>query len=366
MIRRDGIAHSMSRRTSIEIRHPLRKRDGAGSEIFRASPRFQGSTMKKTRHSIIATLAICAGAAVAADYPAKPIRIIVPYAAGGTTDVLARLFAERLNTHLGQSVFVENKPGASEQIALVAAARSAPDGYTLVLTTLTGLAVNPGLYGARLQYDPKKDLVPVGLVATVPSVVVVNPSIPVKTMTELNSYLKSNDGKVNYGSAGNGTPSHLGVEYYKRQNGVDVQHVPYKGGAPALQDLMAGQVQMMMAIVPEAMPMVASGKLRALAVTSQKRLSQYPSIPTVAESGGKDFDMNFWYAFMTPAGTPTEITAKLNQQINSILQEPKVRAKFSEMTLDLGGGGPSKVVDLINSDSVKWKKVIDEGGIKPD
>ena len=300
----------------------------------------------------------------AADYPTRPIKVVVPYAAGGSTDALARLVAEKLGPRLGQAVVVENKPGGAEQIAIINVTKAAPDGYTLLLSTLTGLAVNPGLYGPKLPYDPQKDLAPIALAATVPSVVVVHPSVPVKSMAELGAYLKANPGKVSYASAGNGTPSHLGMEYYKKANGVDPVHVPYKGGAPALQEMMGGQVQIMMALVPEAMPMVKSGRLRALAVTTTKRLDSYPELPTVAESGGKDFDMTFWYAFMAPTGTPAEIVSKLNQSIGAVLQEKEVRAKLAEMNLDVVGGAPAKVTEIIRSDSAKWKKVIDEGGIK--
>lgn len=313
-----------------------------------------------------AAAVLLAGAlpAHAVDYPTKAIRIVVPYAAGGSTDALARMVGEQLGKRLGQAVVVENKPGASEQIAITSVTKSTPDGYTILLSTLSGLAVNPGLYGARLPYDPLKDLTPVMLAATVPSVVVVHPSVPVKTMAELASHLKANQGKVSYASAGNGTPSHLGMEYYKKANGVDPVHLPYKGGAPALQELMGGQVQLMMALVPEAMPMVRSGRLRALAVTSPKRLPAHPDVPTVAESGGKDFDMTFWYAFMAPAGTPPEIVGKLNRTIDAILQDKDLRARLAEMSLDVAGGEPARVTELIKADGARWKKVIDEAGIR--
>ncbi len=318
--------------------------------------------------SFIAASALVAGAlpAQAADYPTRPLRIVVPYAAGGSTDALARMVAEQLGKRLGQSAVVENKPGASEQIAITSVTKAAPDGYTLLLSTLSGLAVNPGLYGTKLPYDPLKDLAPVLLAATVPSVVVVHPQLRVKTMAELGSHLKANPGKISYASAGNGTPSHLGMEHYKKANGVDPVHVPYKGGAPALQELMGGQVQLMMALVPEAMPMVKSGRLRALAVTSPKRLPAHPDVPTVAEAGGKDFDMTFWYAFMAPAGTPPEIVTKLNRTIDAILQDKDLRARMAEMSLDVAGGAPSRVTELIKSDSARWKKVIDEAGIRVD
>jgi len=301
----------------------------------------------------------------AADYPTKPIKIVVPYAAGGSTDALARIVAERLSKRFGQAAIVDNKPGASEQIAITSVTKAIPDGYTILLSTLSGLAVNPGLY-PKLPYNTQKDLTPISLAATVPSAVVVHPSVPVKNMAELAAYLKSKPGQVSYASAGAGTPSHLGMEYYKKANGFDPVHVPYKGGAPALQEVMGGQVQLMMALVPEAMPLVKAGRLRALAVTTTKRLAAYPDVPTVAESGGKDFDMTFWYAFMAPAGTPAEIVTKLNQAIDAILAEKEVRAKLDELSLDVVGGAPSKVTDLIKSDSAKWKKVIDDAGIKVD
>ena len=304
--------------------------------------------------------------AQAADFPSKPIKIVVPYAAGGSTDALARMVAERLGQRLGQPAIVENKPCASEQIAITGVVKGPPDGHTILLSTLSGLAVNPGLYGARLPYDPRKDLAPVLLAATVPSVVVVHPQVPVKSMAELGAYLKGNPCKVSYASAGNGTPSHLGMEYYKKANGYDPVHVPYKGGAPALQELMGGQVQVMMALVPEAMPMVKGGRLRALALTSAKRLAAYPDVPTVAEAGGKDFVMTFWYAFMAPVGTPADVLAKLNSTIDAILQDKDVRAKLADMSLDVAGGPPARVTELIRSDSAKWKKVIDEAGIKVD
>ena len=314
---------------------------------------------------LAAVVLFVAGAqpARSADYPTKAVKIVVPYSAGGSTDTLARVVAERLGKRFGQAVVVENKPGASEQIAITSVTRGTPDGYTILLSTLSGLAVNPGLY-QKLPYNPQKDLTPISLAATVPSAVVVHPSVPVKNMAELAAYLKSKPGQISYASAGAGTPSHLGMEYYKKANGFDPVHVPYKGGAPALQEVMSGQVQLMMALVPEAMPLVKAGRLRALAVTTTKRLAAYPDVPTVAESGGKDFDMTFWYAFMAPAGTPADIVTKLNQAIDAILAEKEVRSKLDELSLDVVGGAPAKVTELIKSDSAKWKKVIDDAGIK--
>jgi tripartite-type tricarboxylate transporter receptor subunit TctC len=317
---------------------------------------------------LMAAAALLAGAvpAAAADYPSKAIKLVVPYSAGGSTDALARLVAEKLTQRLGQPVVVENKPGASEQIAITSVTKAAPDGYTLLLSTFSGLAVNPGLYGPKLPYDPLRDLAPISLAATVPTVVVVNPQVPVKTMSELAAYMKSKPGSVSYASAGNGTPSHLGMESYKKLTGLDAVHVPYKGGAPALQELMGGQVQVMMALAPEAMPLVKSGKLRAVAAATPQRIAAYADLPTVAESGLKDFELTFWYAFMAPAATPPELLSKLNKSIDAILQEKDVRARLAEMSLDVVGGAPTRVSERIKADGAKWKKVIDDAGIKVD
>ncbi|KNZ32727.1 MAG: hypothetical protein AD742_09950 [Methylibium sp. NZG] len=311
-------------------------------------------------------LLACALSTSAADFPSKAIKLVVPYAAGGSTDALARLVGEKLTQRLGQPAIVENKPGASEQIAIVSVTKAPPDGHTILVSTLSGLAVNPGLYGPRLPYDPMKDLVPITLAASVPSVVVVHPQVPAKTMAELAAFIKSKPDSVSYASAGNGTPSHLGMEHYKKITGLAAVHVPYKGGAPALQELMGGQVQLMMALAPEAMPLVKAGKLRAIAAATTQRIAAYPELPTVAESGLKDFDLTFWYAFMAPAGTPPAVLAKLNQAIDAILQEKDVRARLAEMSLDVVGGPPARVTDRIKADAAKWKKVIDDAGIKVD
>jgi tripartite-type tricarboxylate transporter receptor subunit TctC len=204
-------------------------------------------------------------------------------------------------------------------------------------------------------------------VAKIPSVVVVNPQLPVKSMGELTAYLKANPGKVSYGSAGSGAPSHLAMELYKRAAGVDVAHVPYKGGAPALQDLMAGNVQVMIALVSEAMPLVKAGKLRALAVTSQTRHQRYTELTPVSDSPGmKGFEIDLWFALVAPTGTPKDVVDKLNQSINAVLNEPELRAKLAEMDIDLVGGPAARVAAVVSSEGSKWKKVIDEAGIKAD
>lgn len=306
-------------------------------------------------------------AASAAGYPERPIKIVTPYAAGGSTDYLARLVAQRLSDRLGQPVVVENKPGASEQIAAVAVARnSAPDGYTLMLTTTAGLAINPGLYGSSLQYDPQKDFAPIIPAAAVPSLVVVNPSVPAKTFQELTAYIKANPGKLSYASAGVGTPSHLGMELYKRAAGLDIVHVPFKGGAPAIQSIVAEQVQVMMPVMSEAMPMTKAAKLKALAVASSEPLPQYPGLPTVSDAGLKGFGLDLYYVFVAPVKTPRDVVAKLNAEINAVLKEPDTRQKIQENGLNVLGGSASALADMVARDIPKYKQVIEAANIKLD
>ncbi|MBP0622364.1 Bug family tripartite tricarboxylate transporter substrate binding protein [Cupriavidus consociatus] len=323
--------------------------------------------MKRITTAVVAALSLFSTPvfASAADYPNKPIRVLVPYPPGGSTDGVARLVGQRLSAKLGQPVVIDNRPGASEAIAAAAVAKSAPDGYTLLFATMTGLSVNPSLY-SKLSYDPAKDFTPIIQVTSIPSVVVVNPNVPVRTMSELARYLKSRPSSEGYASAGNGTPSHLGMELYKKATNTNVVHVPYKGGAPALQDLMAGQVQIMMALAPEAMPLVKGGKLKALAITTSKRATAYPELPTVSENGLPGFEMIFWQALVAPTGTPKDVTAKLNKAINEILAEPEIKRRLVEMDLESAGGTPEALEVLMNTQAGKWKKVILDAGIKLD
>lgn len=318
------------------------------------------------RYVAAAALVAVAPLGFAADFPSKPIRIVVPYQPGGSTDVMARLIGERLSHRLQQPVIVENKAGASEQVGATTVAKSPADGYTVMLATTIGLAINPSLY-SKLQYDPVKDFSPLLPVARIASVVVVNPQLPVKTVEELTSYLKANPGKISYGSAGSGAPSHLAMELYKRAAGVDAAHIAYKGGAPALQDLMAGNIQVMIALVSEAMPLVKAGKLRALAITSPTRSARYPDLPPVSDVAGmKDFEIYLWYALVAPAGTPRDVVEKLNQSLNAVLEEKSIKDKLAELDIEIAGGQPSRVATIFNAEGAKWKKVIQDAGIKAD
>jgi tripartite-type tricarboxylate transporter receptor subunit TctC len=301
----------------------------------------------------------------AAGYPNKIIKIVVPYPPGGSTDLLGRMLGQKIQERLGQTVLIENRAGASGSIGASYVATSPPDGYTLFLGTSTALAVNPHL-NRSLPYDPQRDFTPVILASIWPSLVVVNNTVPVRSMKELNDYLKSRPGKESYASAGNGTPAHLGAEMYKKLMGIEMTHIPYKGGAPALTDLMSGQTTMMFAIWPDAMPFVKAGKLKALAVTTAQRSPLEPDLPTVAESGVPGYELLGWVAFMAPAGTPREIVAKLNKAFNEALQEKDVGEKLTGLGFEVGGGTPERLGELIRSESKTWQQVIRDANIKVD
>ncbi len=307
-------------------------------------------------------LSMAVAADAPADYPKKAITIVVPYPPGGSTDALGRLLGDKIGAALGQSVIVENKAGASGNIGAVAVKNAPSDGYTLFLGTSTALSVNQSLY-PDLPYNPQKDFEPIILATFLPSIVAVPSSLPVKTLPELTAYIKSQGGKVNYASSSNGTPSHLGAELYKRMANVEAAHIPYKGGAPALVDLVAGRTSFMFAILPESMPMVKSGQLRALAVTTAQRLPAYKDIPTVAESI-PGYELLGWYGFLAPKGTPKPIIKKLNEAFNKALQDPATKERLSTMGFEIAGGSSERLGDMMRTESVKWKKVIDEAGIK--
>lgn len=307
------------------------------------------------------------GLAFAGDYPDKPIRIVVPYPPGGASDTVSRLIGQQLSQRLKQPVVVENKPGATEQIAASFVAKATPDGYTILLASTAGLSVNPTLYKGRLAYDPEKDLAPIVMAVTLPSVVMVHPSMPVNSFDELTAFARSSATPINYASSGAGNPSHLGMELYKRAASVEMTHVPYKGGAPALQDLMSGQVSVMMAIGPESMPMAKAGRMKALAVTTAKRSPAYPGLPAVSETKGfANFELLHWFALLAPARTPDAVIALLNRNVNDILKDPEVKNKLLEMGMELEGGSPQRLAETIKRDRLKWEKVITESNIRID
>lgn len=323
--------------------------------------------MKNLIRYLAMSAAVAASATCYAQFPDKPVRLIVPYAAGGTTDALSRMVGQKLTANLGQPVLIDNRPGGSEQIAMSALTKAPADGYTILVSTMGGLAVNPSLYGSKLSYNPQKDLAPIVMAASLPSVFFVNPSVPAKTISELTAYIKQNPGKISYGSSGAGQSSHLAMEIYKKLTGVDVVHVPYKGGAPALNALVAGDVQVMVAIGAEGMPFANVGKLRALAVTTPTRTPLYPQLPPVADSDGmKGFEMPVWFAYVAPAGTPKPIIEKLNHSINVVLQDQEIRKKLTDMGIEAVGGTPQALESQIRADTIRWGKVVTDAGIKLD
>ena len=300
-----------------------------------------------------------------APYPTKPIRIVVPFPAGGTTDILARAVAQKLTETLGQSVVVDNRPGAGGNIGAELVAKSPPDGYTLLMGTVGTHAINPSLY-AKMPYDHVKDFVPVILVAGVPNVLVVNPSVPANSVQELIAYIKANPGKVNFASSGSGTSIHLSGELFKTMAGVSMTHVPYKGSTPALTDLMGGQVQLMFDNLPSSLPQIKAGKLRALAVTSAQRASALPDVPTVAEAGLPGFEASSWFGLLAPAGTPKDIVTKLNAEVAKWLATPEAREKLASQGAIAAGQSPDDFTRHIAAETAKWQKVVKESGAKVD
>jgi tripartite-type tricarboxylate transporter receptor subunit TctC len=296
------------------------------------------------------------------NYPAKPIRFIVPVAAGGGTDFTARLIGQKLTEAWGQPVIVDNRPGAAGNLGVEIATRAQPDGYTLVMP-ITSFSINPSLY-SKLPFDTEKDLAPVVLVASAPLLLVVNPSMQANSVKELIALAKSRPGQLNYANSGNGTTAHLAGELFKRMAGVEVVSIAYKGGGPAVIDLIAGQVQIYFSTIPAALPQVKAGKLRALAVTSDKRVAEIADIPTVSESGLPGFEVVGWFGLFAPAGTPRPVITKLNHEIVKILKLAEVRDRFSGHGLITGGGTPEQTGAFLRAEIAKWGKLIKEAGIR--
>jgi tripartite-type tricarboxylate transporter receptor subunit TctC len=289
----------------------------------------------------------------------------VPFTPGGSTDILARAIGQELTKAWGQSVIVDNVPGAGGAIGADKVAKAAPDGYTLLMGHIGTLAVNPSLY-PKLPYNPVKDFAPVAWVARVPNVLVVHPSVAAKNVQELVALAKAKPGQLNYGSGGNGSAANLATEYFKLQTGVAMVHIPYKGTAPAVTDLIGGQIQVLFTGAPAVIGHVKSGQLRALAVSSPKRLDALPDLPTVAESGYKDFEADQWYGVVAPAGTPREIINKLNQQINIALNAPELKARLASEGAVATPGTPEAFGALIVREIARWKPVITSGRVKAD
>ena len=319
---------------------------------------------KKALACVALAAATLCGTAHAQTYPTKPVTIVVPFSPGGATDIMTRLLAERLNKRLGQPVVVENKPGAGTMIASDYVAKAPADGYTL-LVAASSLGIAPSLY-KKVNYDPIKDFAPVSLVASVVHVLVVHPSIPAKNVGELVTWLKANPTKANYGSVGAGTSTHLESELFNSVAGVKMAHIPYKGSAPALTDLVGGQLQVMFDAYASSGPFIKDGRVRLLAVTTAQRSKSLPDTPTVSESGLPGYEAMPWLGLVAPAGTPAPVVNRLYTELNDILKEPEVQERFRSLGLDIIGSKPEDFSAFLKKDIVKWAQVIKDSGAKVD
>jgi tripartite-type tricarboxylate transporter receptor subunit TctC len=315
------------------------------------------------RFVVAAIAAFLSFSAAAQSYPSKPIRLIVPFAAGGGNDNVARLVGKRLADGLGQPVLVDNRPGAGGVVGAELAAKSAPDGYTLFLGGVGSHAINPNLH-EKLPYDPIKDFAPVALLAQAPLVLVVHPSVPANSVAELTAYARAHPGKLNFASNGNGSSSQLAAVMFDSMAGVEMVHVPYKGLSPALADLLSGQVQLMFSSVVAILPHIKAGKLRGLAVTGAKRLASLPELPTIAESGLPGYEASSWYGILAPAGTPREIVARLNAELTKALEQPEVRASLLAEGAEPVGGSPEAFAAHIRAEKERLGKLIRDAKIR--
>jgi tripartite-type tricarboxylate transporter receptor subunit TctC len=311
-----------------------------------------------------------AGAAIAAPslawseaYPVRPIHVVVGFAAGGGADIMARLIGQGLTEKLGQQIVVDNRPGAGTNIATEVVAKATPDGYTLLLANSPN-SINATLYD-NLSFDFMRDTVPVASIGRVPLVMVVNPALPAKTVPEFIAYAKANPGKVNMGSGGNGAPDHMSGELFKAMAGVGILHVPYRGVAPAIADLLGGQVQVIFGTMPAVIALIKSGKLRALGVTTAARSDQLPDVPAIGEFV-PGYEASQWYGISAPKGTPAEAIERLNRETNAVLADPKMQARLAELGASVLPGTPADFGKLVADETAKWAKVVKLSGVKPD
>ena len=312
--------------------------------------------------SVVALALPAAQAPAQKSYPNKAIRMIVPFAPGGSNDIMGRLVAAKLTESMGQQVVVDNRPGASGIVGTDLAAKAAADGYTVLVMSLT-FTVNPSIR-SKLPYDTEKDLVPVTLIASAPLILVVHPSLPVKSVKEFIAYAKANPGRLNFGSGGPGSTPHLAGEMLKTMAGLEMTHVPYKGGGPALADLVGGQIQLMLENIPSTLPFVKSGKLRVLAVTSKKRSPTVPDVPTLDEAALKGYELTGWNGLFVPRGTPRAIVNQLHAETVKALAAPDVKERLAAMSAELGGESPEKFAVFVKAEIRKWAKIAKEAGLK--
>jgi tripartite-type tricarboxylate transporter receptor subunit TctC len=315
----------------------------------------------------LAALGLSAGfnAAEAQNFPNRAITLVIPFAPGGSTSIVGRGVADKMGELLGEKVVIDNRPGAGGSVGTRAVARSAPDGYTILLGYTGTLAIGPSLY-RNVGYDPRKDFAPIGLIGNAPNSLVVHPAFPAKTLAELIAYAKANPGKVNFGSAGAGTASHITGEYFARSAGITLVHIPYKGTGPALTDLLGGHIPMAFAPIPASHANVAAGTLRALAVTSLTRSGLLPDVPTIAESGLSGFDASLYYGLAAPAGTPRPIVDRLNKALRDALAADEVRKQLGNDGTEITPGTPEDYADLIDKDEKKWSQLVKASGVEPE
>jgi tripartite-type tricarboxylate transporter receptor subunit TctC len=312
---------------------------------------------------LVAALVSATGAAQG--YPTRPIRFIAPFPPGGSSDVLCRLLGQKLTERLGQPVAVENRPGAGGNIGHEFAAKQAPDGYTILISSSSTLATNPHLY-KHLGFDPIADFAPISMVASAGQVLVVNPSVPAKSVAELIALAKAKPGQLNFGSGGKGIQSHISAEMFKAATGVDIVHVPYKGTVQAVTDLVAGQVQMVFSDMVPAMPHIRAGRLRPLAVTTEKRSPVLPDVPTMIEAGIPGYRAGVWWAVVSPHGTPRAIVARLNIELGRIVQLAEVREKYASLGVETEHSTPEEVTARIKADTLEVAKVLAAAGVEPE
>jgi len=316
---------------------------------------------------LVAQVCICAPALAQVqvpDWPVKPIRLLVGFPVGGAADILARLHSSRLQDAVGQTVVVDNRGGAGGVIATEIAARAPADGYTLLFTSLPHV-INPPLYG-KVAYDPIRDFQPITLLVNVPLLMAVPVASPAKTVKDIIALAKASPGRLNYGSGGNGSTSHLAMEMFKSMSGVDIQHIPYKGTGPVITELLGGQLNMTIASAVPLIPQVRAGKLRAIAVTGVKRSGALPEVPTIAESGVAGYDMTNWFGILAPAGLPQPLLVRLDAVLRKIVAQPDVREIYAQQGADGVGAGPEAFAKVIRADIPKWAKVVKESGARVD
>jgi tripartite-type tricarboxylate transporter receptor subunit TctC len=329
------------------------------------------STPRLLRSALLTLIACALVASVAAppaqaqSFPSKPVRMVIPFPPGGPLDAVGRTIAQKLTEAWGQNVLVDNRPGAGGNIGADLVAKSAPDGYTVVMGALSTHAVNPSLY-PKMPYDAIKDFAPISLVAVTPNVLVVNPSLPVNTAREFIAYAKANPGKLAFGSGSNGSAGHLAGELFKAETGADMLHVPFKGAAPAMQALLAGDTQLMFDNLASSTPQVKAGKLRALAVTTAQRSKLAPELPTLAEAGLPGFDITTWFGLLAPAGTPPDVIARWNSEVTRILNAPEVRERLLLLGVEPAPNSPQAFAQFIGSEMAKYARIVKLSGAKVD